>query len=259
MNSNNWPRNFGVLLFFSQIETATASNGTNASSVPKVKQGGFFNLEFSTNVIANVPYGIMHLSVWKHFNKSIFYVRPVADLLEQSAKSQYNILSGKYEVSFHVLMWSREAQECVFYYLINRGHDVRSIDQVEMLPIEKIRIVWRDPAGGSYMKKFSLGERWKSNVHLPNKVSFKLVCESGTACVNLLDKIVNETDIFDMFEIEYVVSGQRSARRTLTVRGSHLSKGNRFAQVSNFQQKLGGATYLVSRDINKIAQAHLLN
>ena len=59
MNSNNWPRNFGVLLFFSQIETATASNGTNASSVPKVKQGGFFNLEFSTNVIANVPYGIM--------------------------------------------------------------------------------------------------------------------------------------------------------------------------------------------------------
>ncbi len=137
-----------------------------------------------------------------------FYYMPLAYLLSDSPKTQLNILTGMHEMIFEVLMWSLEAREAVYRHLKEDpdrpGNLVPSknyyrtriglkrvmcpdltMDDVEMLPMEKVRLVWKGDrfqegsggeAGVGYGNAFWLHERWQSNTHLPSKARFTFAC-----------------------------------------------------------------------------------
>ncbi len=44
---------------------------------------------------------------------------PLVDLLHGTAESRLNLLLGKWEMAFDVLMWSVEARETVYHHLKN--------------------------------------------------------------------------------------------------------------------------------------------
>lgn len=46
---------------------------------------------------------------------------PLVDLLPVTARSFYNVLLGKHEMTFDVLMWSEDAGDAVFQHLQAEG------------------------------------------------------------------------------------------------------------------------------------------
>ena len=46
---------------------------------------------------------------------------PLVNLLNQRVKSHFNVVIGKYEMTFDVLMWSVEAKQAVYHHLLEEG------------------------------------------------------------------------------------------------------------------------------------------
>ena len=46
---------------------------------------------------------------------------PLVDLLNHRIKSRYNVILGKYEMTFDILMWSVEAKQAVYHHLVEEG------------------------------------------------------------------------------------------------------------------------------------------
>ena len=46
---------------------------------------------------------------------------PIVTLLHETARSRFNILIDKYEMTFDVLMWSVTAKEAVYHHLKEEG------------------------------------------------------------------------------------------------------------------------------------------
>ncbi len=123
-----------------------------------------------------------------------YYVMPLVYLLKDSAKMRRNILTGKHEMTFDILMWSVEAREAVYRHLKDDTRPGRfsfkclcseylilheflvdlQIEDIEMLPMEKVRITWRDDRFDQ--QQFKLQDHWKSNTHLPSAITFQFTC-----------------------------------------------------------------------------------
>ena len=123
---------------------------------------------------------------------------PLVYLKHNSARTRLNILIRKYEMLFDVLMWSVEAREAVFRHLKDEtrpGNTQRyatylrptfkrhltglQIEDVEMLPMEKVRLVWKGykfATSQSEQPLFQLQDWWRSNTHLPATVTFRFAC-----------------------------------------------------------------------------------
>ena len=61
---------------------------------PDETEGGYFDLELAPDSLANVPFAQGQLTIWKHAKQNKFYVRPLAYLLEETARCRYNNLTG---------------------------------------------------------------------------------------------------------------------------------------------------------------------
>ena len=46
---------------------------------------------------------------------------PLVDLINHRVKSRYNVVIGKYEMTFDILMWSVEAKQAVYHHLVEEG------------------------------------------------------------------------------------------------------------------------------------------
>ncbi len=123
---------------------------------------------------------------------------PLVYLLKDSAKTRTNVLTGMHEMTFNILMWSVEAREAVYRHLkddtrpgqdifslvLHHGHIMHDlclymhldleIEDIEMLPMEKVRISWK---GSRFdQQQFRLENHWKSNTHLPSAIAFHFTC-----------------------------------------------------------------------------------
>ena len=90
-------------------------------------------------------------------------------------------------------------------------------------------------------------------------MDFKIVTENAFFCNELAEQMRKDPTFFDMFEIEYVVKAQKSARRDLTLTGSHLKKSKLFSQLENMNKTENGEQYLNSKDINDISQETVMS
>ena len=222
-----------MLILFALLISNSFSSEADVTDNP-IENGGFFSLNLSPQKFENVPFGYSSLSVWKHVTDSRYFVRPLAVILGDSTKIQLNKLSRSYELNFNVLLWSREAQECVYHYLLNRGHMITGVADVEPMPIEKIRITWSDPQVNKN-PNYELGDKWKSVANLPNEIKFKIVCKTRKFCSILLEELRKEAELLEMFEIEYTVGGRKTSAREISVHGSHFDNGKMFTRVANWQ------------------------
>ena len=198
-----------------------------------VRGEGYWDLQLSPQSVASVPFGAGHISVWRHASDDArFYAMPLVHLLKDSARTNSNFLTGAQEMSFDVLLWSVEAKETVYRYLKSRLKPDITIDNVELLPMEKIRIVWRDH-NNPLIEDFKLLDQWISNTHLPSVVSFSFTCSSAALCQQLQQGMVSSPQLFSPLELEYVINGQRAAARRIVVRGSHLTQSTLWTQLTN--------------------------
>ena len=49
---------------------------------------------------------------------------PLVDLLNNRVTSRYNVLIGKYEMTFDILMWSVEAKQAIYHHLKEEGRSM---------------------------------------------------------------------------------------------------------------------------------------
>lgn len=222
-----------------------------------VTADGYWDIQLSPNSITSVPFGAGHISVWEHaVTKGRYYAMPLVYLLRNSTTIVDNILTGDVELEFEVLMWSVEAREAVFRHLKENVDQNVKIDQVEMLPMEKIRIVWRDRIR-PISRFFKLVDHWKSNTHLPASVFFQFTCEDLPKCERLKTAMQTNPRIFSAIELEYIINGQKSSRRSLTVTGTHLLKGRLFTKMAS--QSPSNERYLQADDVKTIASESVSN
>ena len=55
------------------------------------------------------------------FSHIRYYAMPLVELMQQSASTRTNVLTGMHEMAFGILMWSVEAQEVVYHHLKDKN------------------------------------------------------------------------------------------------------------------------------------------
>ncbi len=55
-----------------------------------------------------------------------YYAMPLVLLLHESAMTRLNVVTGRYEMTFDILMWSVEAREAVYRALKNSSRPGKS-------------------------------------------------------------------------------------------------------------------------------------
>ena len=108
---------------FGRVFGSNSSNtNDSSSSADNEMTGGYFDLELAPRSVASVPYADGHIAVWSHLkNDNRFFIRPLAMLLEETARCRSNNLTSRYETVFDVLMMSSEIKTHVANYLYNMG------------------------------------------------------------------------------------------------------------------------------------------
>ena len=152
--------------------------------------------------------------------------------MPETARTFENPLTGKTEMNFDVLLWSLEVQESVFRYIQATVNSAVVKERIELMPMEKIRITWKDstnPISGD----FRLADTWQPNTHLPSKVTFKFTCRLADKCKSLQEDMVCSPHFFNDLVLQYTIDGQKSARRTVSVTGKHILQGRLFTQMLN--------------------------
>ena len=75
---------------------------------------GYWDLELSPHSVGSVPFGTGHISVFSH-SKTLgrYYAMPLGLLVTNSPLCYKNLLTGKDEMFFEILLWSNDLQETV--------------------------------------------------------------------------------------------------------------------------------------------------
>ena len=77
-------------------------------------------------------------------------------------------MTERFETVFDVLMMSNQVRKHVANYVFNMGYSDVTYQDVEIIPTEKVRIVWRD-SWGKMADRYELANGWKSNARLQGK------------------------------------------------------------------------------------------
>ena len=140
-----------------------------------------WDVEVSLETEQSVPFLNSHITVFKHKADNRYFMAPLAILLEHSAESNYNDLTAKFEMSFDIEMFSDEARTVVVESLRHK-HPLIEHRDVELLPTEKLRLVWNNQFEG-LNPNLTLGTNWISNTGLQKRIRFKFSCgNQGTQC-----------------------------------------------------------------------------
>ena len=241
-----------VCFISAQLHVLNGQSDTSASTdgPPIAGHGSFFNFELAP-LSYFVPFEQGYITVWKHLTKEEFFIRPLAYLLGDTARHRVNVLTDRDELRFDVLMISMEAKRAVKEYLWTiKFPNVRESD-ISLMPLEKIRIVWRSPHANS-IEGFKLADRWVTNTKLTNVVSFLAVCRNEKNCREIQNRMKNNATMFNKLEIEFAVSGKKTSRKELTVKGEHFVNGKLFTELENMNRTLpDGTRYLNTRDVKR--------
>ncbi len=80
-----------------------------------------------------------------------------------------------------------------------------------------------------------------------------------STCHGLAEAMREHPETFNGFEIEYIINGQRSARRQVRITGDNVMSGKLHSQLVNMPAARGGVRYLSSDDINTMIYESMLN
>ena len=123
--------------------------------------------------------------------------------------------------------------KAVFDYLKTYVSTLR-LNQIEMIPIEKIRIVWKD-SSATISSDYQLASGWKTVTNLPKSMWFKFFSYDQKTCIELETMMTESPESFNCLEIEFVVTAQKSAVRKLSVHGEHIKKTSLSTKLQNMQ------------------------
>ncbi|XP_075257114.1 uncharacterized protein LOC142349195 [Convolutriloba macropyga] len=210
---------------------------------------GTHSFEVSPSTIATVPFGVGHISVYEHSGiQGRYYAMPLAYLLNNTATPSQNFLTGQSEMSFDVLLWSLEAREAVYRHLRANFDSQVATEEIEVMPMDKIRLVWRSNVR-SLTNDLKIDDSWKSSNSRSSIATFHFTCSTLVVCEQLATYMENNSDKFDALELEFVISGQNSFRRDLKISASNIKSGNFWAKLTNMHNT-AAVRYLKSADMN---------
>ena len=203
------------ITIFSVLTALISNNISDASDL--------WDIEVSLETVLNVPFLDGHIPVFKHKADQRYFIAPLAILREESAHAHYDPVNKKNEMRFAVEMFSDEARDIVFETLKNKNPDTKPKD-IGVLPTEKVRLVWANDNEESNTD-ITLGSYWVSNSGLRNVIKFKFTCLTFEICKEL-EVIMKEypEDFYDL-QLDFVVNGQKSMNKKLTITGELISKG----------------------------------
>ena len=182
-----------------------------------------WDIEVSLETEQSVPFLNGHITVFKHKTDQRYFIAPLAILREETAESSFNYLTDKYEMKFDVEMISKEARTVVFENLRGKDKNI-TVDSVELLPTEKLRLVWNNQFEG-LNKNLTLATNWISNSGLKKSIAFKFSCANEEVCKKLEKWMKDRPQDFSQLELQFVLNGQTSSTKKLTVTGELISKG----------------------------------
>ena len=215
--------------------------------------GDNFKLDLEPQNVATVPFGSENLAIWKHRYENRFYIRPLAHLVTDSIQWRLNNLEGRPEVTFDLELINEDVKKHVFTFLRDKKRLNLSVFDVELIPMAKVRLVWRHSAS-DLDEEFKVVDHWKTQTKMKNKVSFEISCSKLSACKELASEMKTNVEAYDMFEFEYVSHIRKSQKRNLTIDGNHFSSGTFFADLKNFPGiTFENEIFLNESDVEKLA------
>ena len=103
--------------------------------------------------------------------------------------------------------------------------------------------------------RFKLDDVWRPNIQMAKIITFKFGCKQEQDCKLLAEEMRQNPHKFNSFDVQYVVNGQKSARRELTITGEQISQGNLFTRLQNMNGGQGvDERYLKSDDVKILAE-----
>jgi hypothetical protein len=216
----------------------------------------FFKAQLSPSTLTSVPYLDGEVTVYEHIqNRSRLFVTPLAVLYLNQTRVLYNRLNKKYLLRLSLILYTNELRTTILKYVSNtrnRCSPPQEICDINMVPTERLRIVWRRTHELS--SDYKLDSSWQSNTALLNKIDVHIECTSNKTCYELLNDVLETPDILNGFELEYSTQTEKQTRKVVAITGQHLMKTQMYSELkqlpsSNVEHSV---RYLLVDDMNQL-------
>jgi len=196
-------------------------------------------LEISDHVIGYMDYDIYTVKIYDHAsnNKDLnvknedkkYYFEPIGQLDHRTAKSAYNNISKKAEMTFNVNMWSDIIRNSVHKFIaddLKRGPV--NINLVRVLPMDRVMLF--NEIGSS--QHFEIDQNW-INYKSDKYLKFKYTCDQLKECNDLALQMKKNPEQFH-FNMRFSLSSQKSQTKTTKLKIENINNGG---MMNELQQK----------------------
>jgi len=217
--------------FGARIKRQRNSDGDTSST-------SWAKLEISDHVIGYMDYDIYTVKIYDHAsNKDVnvrneekkYYFEPIGQLDHRSAKSVFNNISKKAEMTFNVNMWSDSIRSSVHKFIaddLKRGPV--NINLVRVLPMDRVMLF--KEFGSS--QHFEIDQNW-INYKSDKYLKFKFTCDQLKECNDLALQMTKNPEQFH-FKMRFSLSSQKSQTKTTKINTESILNGE---MMNELQQK----------------------
>ena len=215
-------------------------------------------LEISNRVIGEMNYNTYTVKIYGHSsNKDVnlpnqkkkYYFEPIGQLNHKSAKSTFNNVSKKYEMTFDVNMWDDTIRDAVHKF-ISDDLDLGPVNKhlVGVLPLDNVMIMYKST--GKPTSDFAIEQdsiNYKSNKHL----TFKFICDRHITCYSLATQMNLNPEQFQ-FKMRFSVSSENSQTKQTKISVKSIMHGD---MMNTLDQKYKGKEAILTAEAkNKLTK-----
>jgi len=209
-----------------------------ANADGETSSASWAKLEISDHVIGYMDYDSYTVKIYDHAsnkNPNIkneekkYYFEPIGQLDHRTAKSAFNNISKKAEMTFNVNMWSDSIRNAVHKFITD---DLKlgpvNINLVRVLPMDKVMLF--NEIGSS--QPFEIEQNW-INYKSDKYLKFKYTCQQLNDCNDLALQMKNNPEQFH-FNMRFSLSSQKSQTKTTKINVENILNGE---MMNELQQK----------------------
>ncbi|XP_075258647.1 uncharacterized protein LOC142350628 [Convolutriloba macropyga] len=234
-------------------DTINKNNTTNNNTASKNStDGGLQGNMILPELFTWFPYKGVFIDVYKHASLDLFYFMPVCLLMKDTATFWVNQLTKTPEMVFKVKMWSKEIKNATVELIKkenNNTYNNLTVGDVDVYPIEKLRITWRE---GSIpmIKRIRLLYDWQPYSTLKEDQQFSFVCEKKSDCKRLRNAMIKNPMMFDKLEVQIAFRARVSFRdRMINITTDDIRRTEIFYDMTNMLNVDGTVRFMQFKDM----------
>ena len=151
-----------------------------------------------------------------------YYYAPLMIIDNLSAKSTFNTVTLKSEMSFRVWFWTQDVQDAVVNYIQTQYDPSAKASFIQVIPFE---LVILSTTASSPTPGYTMPQDWIP-YQMNQNLKFKLTCFQQNTCDNLASMMKTEPEDFSHFLMLFSMSSSTAQTTTLDINVDNLQNGN---------------------------------